>query len=189
MLDDRVPSEMAPETPGLPIPAPRFTNSTIENKNTDSPPNYLQMSPKSGTVRYSSGTSGSSQNYNPSDYLRPDSPTIAKNLDSSPKHRFKHTNKKQEMPEQIPMLTRNGAQANNSDSEPETAPVPNSRKKANEDAAVEYTNVMQSNDNYVNVPSNIASTRFNSKDPKKDAFSNPSYVTPTSFKTVNERVN
>ncbi|KAG5675895.1 hypothetical protein PVAND_005755 [Polypedilum vanderplanki] len=48
----------------------------------------LSMSPKSGVVKYN---------------LRPDSPTIAKNLDTSPKNK-KNVNKKPELPEEIPML-------------------------------------------------------------------------------------
>ena len=181
------PTDQAP-----PTPAPRYINSSTMNidiPNRDgSPSNYLAMSPKSGTVRYSSGTSGASRD---SDYVRPDSPTIRKNLDSSPRLPKARQTKKPEIPEEIPMLARNQNGLHNSDEENElVSPVPSARSKFlnfNEiQEQPEYRNIMTNDNNYVNVPSNIANKNFG---PNKDASSyvaNPSYVT---FNTVNERVN
>lgn len=154
-----------------------YVNSISDPKNPPSTPQYLSMSPKSGVVRYNSG--GASK----SDYIRPESPTITKNLDTSPKNRAKQPNKKPELPEEIPMLSRNeyGAIVHADSDEEIQSPnaytemsFSNGRSPpAASDA--EYKNVFNSSDNYVNVSAN----------PSK-AIANPSYIT---FKTVNERLN
>lgn len=154
-----------------------YVNNSIDSKIVPGTPDYLSMSPKSGTVRYNTGAA------HKSDYIRPDSPTITKNLDSSPRNRAdKHPNKKPELPEEIPMLMRNENGAlMHADSDEEHNPngytemsFSNGRQPP-ATADPEYTNVFSSSDNYVNVPAN----------PGK-AIANPSYIT---FKTVNERLN
>lgn len=152
-----------------------YVNNSVGSNNPLSSPDYLSMSPKSGTVRYNSGGA------HKSDYIRPDSPTITKNLDSSPKNKAKHPNKRPELPEEIPMLKRdeNGAIVH-ADSDDEHNPngytemsFSNGRSPPTISDA-EYKNVFSSSDNYVNVPAN----------PSK-AIANPSYIT---FNTVNERL-
>lgn len=108
------------------------------------------MSPKKGSVMY-----------------RPDSPTIEKNLDSSPKHK-KNIKKKPDLPEEFPMLFNNNqnGQPNNieSDEEPQNNfresifndslgfDNTTQRNEINQDEA-EYKNVFNSGENnYVNVP-------------------------------------
>lgn len=158
-----------------------YVNSSIDPKNPPSTPDYLSMSPKSLTVRYNSGAAA-----HQSDYIRPDSPTITKNLDTSPRNRVKYPNKKPELPEEIPMLKRNenGALVHaESDEELQQQQNPNgytemsfSNGRSQEQPATtsdaEYTNVFNP-ENYVNVPAN-------------KAVVNPSYIT---FDTVNERLN
>lgn len=156
-----------------------YVNNSVDPNNPPSSADYLSMSPKSGTVRYNSSSA------HKSDYIRPDSPTITKNLDTSPKNRAKHPNKKAELPEEIPMLQRNengGLMHADSDDEQQNPngytemsfsngqPQPTSSDN-------EYKNVFNSSDkdNYVNVP----------KNPSKSVV-NPSYIT---FDTVNERLN
>lgn len=148
-----------------------YVNSSIDPKNPPLSPEYLSMSPKSGTVRYNSGAGRQS------DYVRPDSPTITKNLDTSPRNRAKYPNKKPELPEEIPMLRKNenGTVAHDSDEEqPQNGytemSFSNGRQPATSEA--EYTNVFNP-DNYVNIPAN-------------KSIVNPSYIT---FDTVNERRN
>jgi hypothetical protein len=140
-----------------------YVNSTIDPKKAPLSPEYLSMSPKSGTVRYNSART--------SDYVRPDSPTITKNLDTSPRNRAKYPNKKPEMPEEIPMLRKNenGTVAHDSDEEaPQNSngytemSFSNGRPETSETDA-EYTNVFNP-DNYVNIPAN-------------KAVVNPTYVT------------
>lgn len=155
-----------------------YVNNSVDPNNPPTSADYLSMSPKSGTVRYNSNSA------HKSDYIRPDSPTITKNLDTSPKNKAKHPNKKPELPEEIPMLQRNengGLVHPDSDDEQQNSngytemsfsngqPQPTSSDS-------EYKNVVNSGDNksnYVNVPSN----------PGKSVV-NPSYIT---FNTVNER--
>lgn len=150
-----------------------YVNNSIDAQ--QQPSDYLSMSPKSGTVRYNSNVA------NASDYVRPDSPTIAKNLDSSPKNKVKYPSKNPALPEEIPMLRRdnNGTLA---DSDEETQnpngytemSFSNGRsKEVVQDP--EYKNVFEAGDNnYVNVTN-----------PGK-AIANPSYIT---FNNVNERAN
>lgn len=112
---------------------------------------YIAMTPKMGSVLY-----------------RPDSPTIEKNLDSSPKQK-KNMKKKPELPEEFPMLmnlnNQNGLSINiDSDEEPQNnfkesifndRPEidSNKQRRENEDEEAEYKNVFNSSDNnYVNVP-------------------------------------
>lgn len=158
-----------------------YVNSIIDPKNPPSTPDYLSMSPKSGTVRYNSGAAA-----HQSDYIRPNSPTITKNLDTSPRNRVKYpTTKKPELPEEIPMLKRNeNGTLEHADSDEELQQQQNpagytemsfSNGRSQEQPATsdsDYTNVF-SPDNYVNVPAN-------------KAVVNPTYIT---FDTVNERVN
>lgn len=154
-----------------------YVNSTIDPKNPPSTPDYLSMSPKSGTVRYNSGAAAARQ----SDYIRPDSPTTTKNLDTSPRNRAKYPNKKPELPEEIPMLrkTENGAlTAHDSDEEQPQSPSGYTEMSFSNGqpqpvtSDSEYTNVFNP-DNYVNIPAN-------------KAVVNPTYIT---FDTVNERGN
>lgn len=146
-----------------------YVNNSVDAKN-PSTPDYLSMSPKSGIVRYNNNSA------HKSDYIRPDSPTIAKNLDTSPKNRAKHPNRKPELPEEIPMLKRNenGALVHADSDEEQNGytemSFSNGQSKEVK-ADPEYKNVFDSSDNYVNVA------------PGK---SNPSYIT---FNTVNERLN
>lgn len=159
-----------------------YVNNSIDPNNPASTPNYLSMSPKSGVVRYNLGAAHNS------DYIRPDSPTITRNLDSSPKNRAKNLNNKPELPEEIPMLMRNenGAVVHHADSDEEQPQSPNaytemsfSNGRSQPDSHTsdaEYKNVFSSSDNYVNVPAQ----------PPGKAIVNPSYIT---FKTVNERLN
>jgi hypothetical protein len=156
-----------------------YVNSTIDPNNPPMSPGYLSMSPKSGIVKYNAG-SGAQK----SDYIRPDSPTITKNLDTSPKNRAKHPNKNPELPEEIPMLRRNenGAITHaDSDEEPQNGytemSFSNGRsQEPTTSVDLEYTNVFNPSDNYVNVPA--------AANPK--AIANPNYVT---LSTVNERSN
>lgn len=172
----KVPSDEAPKPP-----LAQEENFYVNDPNnlTLTTPDYVSMSPTKGTVRYSPGTA------NKSDYIRPDSPTIAKNLDTSPKHKSKYPNKKTEIPEEIPMLPQNYSdQLAHADSDEETN-KPNSYTEmsfSNEKqpkAETEYKNIFSPSDNYVNVPK-----PQNGNDPP--SITNPSYVT---FNTVNERVN
>lgn len=148
-----------------------YVNNSVDANHP--PSDYLSMSPKSGTVRYNSNLA------NTSDYVRPDSPTIAKNLDSSPKNKAKYASKNPELPEEIPMLRRNNGALADSDEEMQNPngytemSFSNGRsKEVVQDP--EYKNVFEASENYVNVPN-----------PGK-AIANPSYIT---FNNVNERVN
>lgn len=143
-----------------------YINNSAPDVN-DSKPSYLAMSPKSGTVKY-----------------HPDSPTLIKNLDTSPKNK-KNVNKKPELPEEIPMLLKMGSQnglpvQEYSDEEPHNSytemSFTNGSKENGEDEEElpEYKNIFASNDNYVNVPTNNKS------------ITNPSY-TSIKFNRVNER--
>lgn len=124
------------------------------------------MSPQKGTVMY-----------------RSDSPTIRKNLDTSPKQK-KNTNKKTELPEEIPMLlhlhNRNGlptTTTRDSDEEQQNTFIDNETtnnfingNKNNNNKPVQhgedelYKNVFSSSDNnYVNVPNkSIANPSYTS---------------------------
>lgn len=151
-----------------------YVNNSANPRN-PAQPEYLSMSPKSGKVQYNPNVASKS------DYVRPNSPTIAKNLDTSPKNKSKHPNKKATLPEEIPMLQRseNGPMGHaDSDEEPQNGYTEMSFSNGHAKEATadpEYKNVFDNSDNYVNVPS----------DPGK-AIANPSYIT---FNTVNERSN
>lgn len=152
-----------------------YVNSSVDPNSALTSADYLSMSPKSGTVRYNSSSAQKS------DYVRPDSPTITKNLDpkTSPK---KSPNKKPELPEEIPMLKRNenGAlvhadsddEQNNTNGYTEMSFSNGQSKPVTSDA--EYKNVFDPSDNYVNAPIN----------PGKSAVNNPTYLS-----VVNERLN
>lgn len=153
-----------------------YVNNSIDPNNP--PTDYLSMSPKSGAVRYNPNSA------HKSDYIRPDSPTITKNIDTSPKNRAKHPNKKPELPEAIPMLQRNenGALVQHPDSDDDHAPngytemsFSNGQSKPVATSDAEYKNIFDSSDNYVNVPP---------ANSNKSTVINPSYIT---FK--NERIN
>lgn len=159
-----IPEEDAPKPPIAEEESFYINNSAPDVNN--SKPSYLAMSPKSGIVKY-----------------RPDSPTIAKNLDTSPKNK-KNVNKKPELPEEVPMLlqlgNQNGLPAQEySDEEPhnsytEMSFTNGSKEGYDEEDAPEYKNVFATNDNYVNVPATNKS------------IENPSY-TSIKFNRVNER--
>lgn len=147
-----------------------YVNNSIEMKNLSSGTEYLSMSPKSLSVRYNSNPAKS-------EYTRPDSPTIAKNLDTSPKNKAKHPNKKTEFPEEIPMLRQSQKTDDMSDhSDEEHNPngyTEMSFSNGHASEQPEYKNVLDSSaDNYVNVPTNVAA--------------NPSYIT---FQNINEHRN
>lgn len=147
-----------------------YVNNSIDPNNPPTSADYLSMSPKSGAVRYNPNSSAHT-----SDYIRPDSPTITKNLDTSPKNRAKHPNKKPELPEEIPMLLRNenGSLVQHPDSDDDHHPngytemsFSNGQSKPVTSDA-EYKNIFDSSDNYVNVPANS----------NKSIVNNPSYIT------------
>lgn len=147
-----------------------YVNNSAEIKTSPSANDYLAMSPKSGTVRYNTNLA------HKSDYIRPESPTIAKNLDSSPKNKSKHPNKKPALPEEIPMLNRNenGAPAQVDSDEEQNGytemSFSNGQQVAN---SKPHSPDNPSDINYVNVPA-------------AKSIANPSYIT---FNTVNERLN
>lgn len=159
-----IPEEDAPKPP-MAQEESFYINNSAPDINTSG---YLAMSPKSGKVKY-----------------HPDSPTITKNLDSSPKHK-KNVNKKAEIPEEIPMLLKpfnqNGLPIVNGDSDEELNQnsytdnnyYDSSQKDEEDGVQPEYKNVFASNENYVNVPTTNKS------------ITNPSY-TAVNFNTVNER--
>lgn len=165
-----IPEEDAPKPPIAQEESFYINNSApnVNDVNDLEKPGYLAMSPKSGTVKY-----------------RPDSPTISKNLDTSPKNK-KNVNKRPELPEEIPMLSHNEnglATQEYSDEEPQNSYTEMSftnGSKENDDTDVnveegpEYKNVFASNDNYVNVPA------------ANKSITNPSY-TSIKFNRVNER--
>lgn len=160
-----VPTSEAPKPP-LAEEEIFYVNNSIEMKNLPSSNDYLAMSPKSLAVRYNSNPAIKSE------YTRPDSPTIAKNLDTSPKNKSKHPNKKTEFPEEIPMLRQNQKEELSDDDEHnphEYTEMSFSNGQAEDQP--EYKNVFDpSAENYVNMPvTNVA---------------NPSYIT---FQNINER--
>jgi hypothetical protein len=160
-----IPEEAAPSPP-LAEQDNFYVNNSAPNINAPSPPSYLKMSPKRGVVEIEM------QAYN-----RPDSPTIRKNLDTSPKHK-KNVNKS---PEEIPMLSKNlnGFQMNgDSDEEAQKGYTEMSfgnQNKKEVESEPEYKNLFNMNDNYVNVPA------VN----KSEYVANPSYI---AIKNVNERL-
>lgn len=162
------PSSEAPKPP-LAQEENFYVNNPTDPSNPPSSADYLSMSPKSGTVRYNSSSAHS-------DYIRPESPTITKNLDpkSSPK---KTPNKKPEIPEEIPMLQRNanGALVHDSDDEQNNPNGYTEMSFSNGQSKVitsdpEYKNVFDPSDNYVNSP-------------RKSTVNNPTYLS-----VVNERL-
>lgn len=162
-----VPEYEAPKPP-LASEENFYVNNSIEPNNPPATGDYLSMSPKSGAVRYNPNSA------HKSDYIRPDSPTITKNLDTSPKNRAKHPNKKPELPEEIPMLLRNenGALVQHPDSDDDHHPngytemsFSNGQSKPVATSDAEYKNIFDSSDNYVNAPAN------------KSIVNNPSYIT------------
>jgi hypothetical protein len=175
-----IPDEEAPRPPLAQEEMFSVDNSTNDVPSTA---DYLSMSPKSGVVKYNMQKAA--------EYLRPDSPTIAKNLDTSPKNK-KNVNKRPELPEEIPMLAhnQNGLPLNDSDEEPvntytdmnfrrnssgkkkRQAPQPPVATSATSDP--EYKNIFAPSENYVNV----------SGIDKNASVANPAYIT---FQSVNER--
>lgn len=128
-------------------------------------PSYLAMSPKSGTVRYRSDNLEL-----PVVDKEADSPTLARNIDSSPKRKYES---KVPIPEEIPML-RTSRDSNDEVDDDEgqqngytemSFSNPHPKPKQRSIPASEYINVIKSNENYVNVPTNNAT------------ISNPSYIT------------
>jgi hypothetical protein len=128
-------------------------------------PSYVAMSPKSGTVRYRTDNLEL-----PEAEKEANSPTLARNLDSSPKRKYES---KVPIPEEIPML-RTSRDSNDDEVDEDDhqngytemsfsnpQPKPTQRSISTTD----YINVFKSNENYVNVPTNNAT------------ISNPSYIT------------
>ncbi|KAL7045402.1 hypothetical protein ACKWTF_002226 [Chironomus riparius] len=161
-----IPEEEAP-IPPLAEEENFYVNNSVPDVNAPSTPDYLSMSPKSGVVKFNS---------NKNDYLRPDSPTITKNLDTSPKNK-KNLNKNAELPEEIPMLSHNqngllsvedtDVEAQNSYTDMKFPSVKNPQDP-------EYKNIFATNENYVNIPATN----------KNSSIANPSYIT---FQSVKER--
>jgi hypothetical protein len=188
--------DLCPDSPAPKPPQPHYVNSPIDilkSTSPDSPHKYVSMSPKSGTVRYNSTDPNKRATLaqpedDDSDLVAEESPTLQRNLDTSPKHKNKYDTNKADLAEHIPMLARNAnGVLNISDSESDNYPKPMERKSRRKDKdleAPEYKNILDSKDNYVNVPSNFGNNRYNTSPDQKEAFTNPSYVT---FDTVNER--
>lgn len=146
-----------------------YVNEPIRNNDAlilANSPSYLAMSPKSGTVRYHTD-----QLQLPEDVKEGDSPTLARNLDSSPKRKYES---KVPIPEEIPMLRKSrdgnddGVESDDDHQNGYTEmsfsnsqPKPTQRSISNTD----YINVLKSNANYVNVPTN------------NSTITNPSYIT------------
>lgn len=156
-----IPEDEAPMPP-LAEEESFYVNNSAPDVNASSTPDYLSMSPKSGVVKYNSSKA---------DYFRPDSPTITKNLDTSPKNK-KNVNKKPELPEEIPMLSHNQnglPSVNDVDVEAQHSYTDMSypSQNNNEDDP-EYTNVFATTENYVNIPV---------KSDKNSTIVNPSYIT------------
>lgn len=151
-----------PETPAPPVPT-YVNRDVIEalplemSLQDTSSPNYLQMSPKSGSVAFSARPSTSTAKHH--------SPTLANNLNTSSPSNQKNR-KKPGLPEEIPMLPRSTS-ALSSDSEPELSPNPSTRERT--------IPSIDTTDNYVNVPSSTV-INMNSMFRPRDAFSNPTYV-------------
>ncbi|XP_070496401.1 vascular endothelial growth factor receptor kdr-like isoform X5 [Chironomus tepperi] len=162
-----IPEEEAP-TPPLAQEENFYVNNSAPDVNAPSTPDYLSMSPKSGVVKFNS---------NKTDYLRPDSPTITKNLDTSPKNK-KNVNNKAELPEEIPMLSHNQnelSSVDDTDVEAQNSYTDmkfSSQKNIQEDP--EYKNIFATNENYVNIPATN----------KNSSIANPSYIT---FQSLKER--
>lgn len=141
-----------------------YVNNSAPDINAPSIPDYLSMSPKSGVVKY---------NNSKNDCLRPDSPTITKNLDTSPKNK-KNVNKKPELPEEIPMLSQNkNGFSDDVEAQNSSYTDMNHPPKTNTGMEPEYTNIF-ANDNYVNIPNTD----------KNSSIANPSYITFKSAKNV-----
>lgn len=138
-----------------------YVNNSAPDINAPSTPDYLSMSPKSGVVKYNS---------NKGDYIRPDSPTITKNLDTSPKNK-KNVNKKPELPEEIPMLQHNQNGLSSTDDADtgaqNTYTDMNLSSNNNNQTDPEYKNIFATNENYVNIPATN----------KNSSIANPSYIT------------
>ena len=157
-----IPEEEAPKPP-MAEEESFYINNSAPDVTDNSRPGYLAMSPKSGII------------------FRSDSPTITKNLNTSPKNK-KNVNKKPELPEEIPMLmhNQNGLPTQEySDEEPQNSYTEmsftnGSKEKLEEEQLPEYKNVFANNDNYVNVPA------------ANKAIANPSY-TSIQFNRVNEK--
>uniref|UniRef100_A0A6B2EPK2 Putative vascular endothelial growth factor receptor 1-like isoform x3 n=1 Tax=Phlebotomus kandelakii TaxID=1109342 RepID=A0A6B2EPK2_9DIPT len=147
-------------------PVPNYVNRDVmyEPSQDSASPNYLQMSPKSGSVAFSA---------RPSTSTAKQSPTLVNNLNTSSPSGQK-TRKKPGMPEEIPMLLKSSS-AVSSDSEPEMSPNPAPRTKSSIDTT----------DNYVNVPSSTV-INMNSMFGPRDAFSNPTYVGATPMGKVGQ---
>lgn len=129
-------------------------------------PSYLAMSPKSGTVRYHTD-----QLQPPEEIVKDEnSPTLARNLDSSPKRKYES---KITIPEEIPMLrkSRDGNDEVESDDDQQNGYTemsfsnPHPKPTQRSHSTTDYINVLKSNTNYVNVPTN------------NSTISNPSYIT------------
>jgi FMS-like tyrosine kinase 1 len=164
------PDQMAPAPP-------TYVNGNLqfirELNESDNQPDYLKMSPKTGSVKYNAGNSKTSTRESSSNfgYPAPDvSPTLQNNLNSS--NDSKARTKKAGLPEERPMLSsQNKSNTYSSDSEGENSPDPKKNNKS------QFNEMNPLDDSYINVSPIVFGA--------KDAFSNPSYV---SMKTVNEKV-
>lgn len=157
------PDCQAPRTPN------NYVNSHIismqQPPNASTQPDYLAMSPP---IDINSPMPGGVDTHDTRfPFSSINSPTIVNNLnavsESSPKLRNKISN----IPEEIPMLKRsNQSFHSDSDSDQNTSDVIDNSSVTNKNSNVLNT----TGDNYVNVPSSIIAQ-------KKDAVSNPGYVT------------
>jgi FMS-like tyrosine kinase 1 len=154
-------------TPDQMAPAPpTYVNGNLqlirELNEAENQPDYLRMSPRTGSVRYNAGSSTSPTRESLGYSTGGDSPTLQNNLDLNDS---KGRTKKSGLPEERPMLA-----TRESDSESEGSP--DSKRAANKS---KFSEMNPLDDSYLNFRPAFA---------PNDAFSNPGYV---SVKTVNEK--
>lgn len=156
------------QAPGLPN---NYVNSTViamQNASDPSPhSDYLAMSPP---IEINSPVPGGVDTHDSHfPFAAINSPTTVNNLNAI-ENSLKLRNKISNIPEEIPMLKRSNQSFNSdSDSELNTSDILKSDTVTN--SPRKNPNVLNTMaDNYVNVPSTIIT-------PKKDAVSNPGYVT------------
>lgn len=160
------PEGLAPPTPNC---QPSYVNSHVIAMQqipttSTAQPDYLAMN--TSTDINSPMPSGVDTHDSHFPFSAINSPTIVNNLNAtdSPKHRSKIPN----IPEEIPMLKRSN-QSIQSDSESEHNISDVSQTNSHTDLTQKNPNIINTVDNYVNVPSAKMNT-------KKDAVSNPGYI-------------
>jgi hypothetical protein len=160
-----IPEEDAPKPP-LAQEENFFVNENSNENSAPSNTDYLSMSPKSGIVKYNNAVKNNH-------YLRPESPTIQKNLNTSPKNK-KNVNKTPELPEEVPMLSSSfntvGLPSYHDSSLDNAYTDMNDPYQQNKENSYDslYKNVFAPSENYVNIPSDAE---------KQSTVTNPSYIT------------